>query len=222
MEPRAQQRWQTKVWLPLSLLCLLLMACGHSPELRHPLYGNLMPAVRKVLLLQPEVSIIEELADGSRLWQERESQAAGVHIRQAVVQRLSEQRLAIQVADPAVVAMLDAQAVQALFRAVNKSIHLHVYGPQPIPNKLKSFDYQLGPIETLLAASGADALVLAIAYQFESPNRPKTWLAIALVEPGGRIVWYNTQAASADIELSSLTGAHTLVRLTLAQFGDSS
>lgn len=222
MEPRVKKRRHTRVWLPLSLLILFLMACGHSPELRHPLYSNLMPAARKVLLLQPEVSIIEELADGSRLWQEEESRAAGAHIRQEVVQRLAEQRLAIQVADPAVMAMPDAQAVQALFRAVNKSIQLHVYGPQPIPNKLKSFDYQLGPIDALLAANGADALVLAVAYQFESPNRPKTWLAIALVEPGGRIVWYNTQAASADIELSSLTGARTLVRLTLAHFGDPS
>lgn len=207
--------WAIRVGVPV---CLVLIACSHCPERRHPSYADLAPSIRTVLFLVPEVNIFEDLADGSTVWQDAGSHAARSHVQEAVAGRLAEKHLVIRTAGPDLMAMEETRSVQTLFRAVNRSIQLHTYGPQIFPSKLRSFDYQMGSIASLLAAHGADALVLAIGHQIISPRRPKTWISVALVESQGRILWYSMQGANADLDLQSPEEAQTLVNATLQNF----
>ncbi len=201
------------------LFCILLTACGHTPERHHPLYTELMPSIRKILVLPPEINMFENLADGNRVRLEAGRHAAVQDMQQAVIRSLRDKRFIIEVADRAVMAAPETQSVQSLFRAVNHSIQLHTYGPQLFPMKLKSFDYRLGPVASLLESSGADALILAIGQQTVCEHKPGAWISIALVDPQGRIVWYGTQGdAVIDAGLQSQENVQTMVDATLQRF----
>lgn len=212
-----QSKWGWTSWLGAGL-CFFLMACSHSPERYHPRYAEFAPTIATVLLLMPEVNVYEELADGRLAWHAAGSAAARQHVRQAVHSTLAGKHLVIHCATPERMAEADARDVQALFRAVNRAIQLHTYGPQLFPAKLRSFEYHVGAVESLLDASGADALVLAVGHQVVSTRRPHAWISIALVEPQGRIVWYSMQGTEADPGLQSAKETQTLVNTTLQHF----
>lgn len=200
------------------LFCILFSSCSHLPERHHPLYADLTPSIRKVLFLSPEVNVFDTMADGSLMRQDAGSRAARQYIQQAVISRLFEKRFIVEAADPQLMATAETQSVQRLFRAVNRSIQLHTYGPQIFPLKMKSFDYQLGPLSSLLDRSGADAVVLTIGHQIISEHRPAAWISIALVDSQGTIVWYGMQGDATDSSLQIQEKAQTLVDAALQRF----
>jgi hypothetical protein len=200
------------------LFCILFSACTHPPERHHPLYADLTPSIRKVLFLSPEVNVFDTMADGSLVHHEAGSRVAQDYIQQAVIHRLIEKGFIVDAADPHFMATAETQSVQRLFRAVNRSIQLHTYGPQIFPLKVKSFDYQLGPLTSLLKESGADAVVLAIGHQTISEHRPGTWISIALVDSQGRIVWYGMQEDATGSSLETREKAKSHVDATLQRF----
>ena len=200
------------------LFCILFSACGHLPERYHPLYADLTPSIRKILFLSPEVNVFDTMSDGSLMRQETDSRAAREHIQQAVISCLVDKRFIVEAADPQLMATPETQSIQRLFRAVNRSIQLHTFGPQIFPLKVKTFDYQLGPLTSLLKVSGADAVVLTIGHQIISELRPATWISVALVDSQGRIVWYGMQGDAIDSSLQIQEKAKALVDATLQRF----
>jgi hypothetical protein len=214
-----REAWQKGLFLHACVLfCILFAACGHVTERYHPLYVDLTPSIRKVLILSTEVNVFDSMADGTLMHDKAGSRAAQDHIRQAVISRLLEKQFIVEAADPQLIETPEAQSVQHLFRAVNRSIQLHTYGPQIFPLKVKSFDYQLGPLASLLKGSGADAVVLIIGHQIISEHRPAKWIGIAMVDSHGRIVWYGMQGDATDSSLQIREKATTLVDTTLQRF----
>ncbi len=218
LQKKCKQRWSGGLAV---IMGLLLVGCAYTPERYHPNYADYGRNIRSVLLMPPEIKIFAEMADGSLFWQAAGSQAARKHVQHAMVQALAAKNIAVKVADSEFMDRPEARRVQILFRAVNRSIQLHTYGPQIFPAKQKSFDYGLGSVTDLLAtgpidsADSVDALVLAIGHQTISANRPKTWISIAVIEPGGHIIWYCMQGAKQDLALIDSKGALTLVHRTL-------
>jgi hypothetical protein len=201
------------------LFCILFSACSHPPERHHPMYADLTPSIRKVLFLSPEVNVFDTMADGTLMRHEAGSHAARDYIQQAVINRLIEKHFIVEAPDAQFMATAETQSVQRLFRAVNRSIQLHTYGPQIFPLKVKSFDYQLGPLTSLLKLTGADAVVLTIGHQIISEHRPGAWISIALVDSQGRIVWYGMQKGDAtESSLQIQEKAKDLVDTTLHRF----
>ena len=218
MTPMHRNLLQNWPGLMVLLIVLLLIGCSTSSERYHPQYAVYRQTIQRVLLLPPEINIFAENPDGNLLWQNGASQAAQRYIQQAVAQTLAAHQFSVRMADAEMIGRSDVHNVKALFRSVNRAIQLHTYGPQLFPTKQRVFEYGLGSVADILASGHADALVLVIGHQTLSQSRPKSWISIAVIEPGGNIIWYSMQGARQDLGLQTSSGALTLVSQTLHNF----
>lgn len=171
-----------------------------------------------LLVLQPEIRIFEQLSDGSRLYQDIQSREAQRRAQAAIVRQLGERHFTVKAASPQLMQKSEYRSVTDLFRSVNLSVQLHTYGPQPFPAKVNAFEYSVGSVAGILAANGADGLVLAIGYQSGSDRPGSNWFSIAVVEPEGRIIWYNLKSDSQRFDLQSATGVSAMVAAAMADF----
>ena len=200
------------------LISLFISGCTYTSERFHPQFPSYRQSMGTMLVLVPEIGIFEQLPDGSRLFQNIQSQDAQRHAQQSIVQQLQARHFNVQAADPQMMQLPELRSVTSLFRSVNRSIQLHTYGPQPYPAKLSDFDYHLGPVTEILRANRADGLVVALGHQTASAQPTKNWLSIAVVEPEGRIIWYGLQGDHQKFNLQTTEGLTALVGTTLANF----
>ena len=200
------------------LISLFISGCTYTSERFHPQFPSYRQSMGTMLVLVPEIGIFEQLPDGSRLFQNIQSQDAQRHAQQSIVQQLQARHFNVQAADPQMMQLPELRSVTSLFRSVNRSIQLHTYGPQPYPAKLSDFDYHLGPVTEILRANRADGLVVALGHQTASAQPTKNWLSIAVVEPEGRIIWYGLQGDHEKFNLQTSEGLTALVGTTLANF----
>lgn len=205
-----------------SILYLILvtgvMGCAFSPDRFHPDYAQFRSSMHHFLLLPPEVGLFKEMADGQILWQAENSRMARDYISQAVMEAMKAHALEVEPLDVKGPVGSELLEIQALYRNVNRSIQLHVFGPQEFVSKRQIFDYGLGPIHEVLQKNKADALVLVLGQQTDSARAPKTWLSIAIVEPQGRVAWYGLQGGREAVSLETPAEAAALVRTTLKTF----
>ena len=200
------------------LIGLVLSGCTGSADRFAPQFATYRQAMHTLLLLQPEVRFFEQLPDGSRLFQDIESQAAGQQLQRSIARQLQQHGFAVATADAQTMGLPGVAEVASLYRSVNHAIRLHTFGPQIYPAKVKEFDYRLGSISEILQASQADGLVLAIGYQAHARPAAQNWLAIAVVEPAGRIVWYARHSAPGKFDLRCSDGIDRMVAGTMAHF----
>lgn len=204
--------------LPWLVIGLFLSGCAAALERLHPQYPHYRHAMEKMLVLVPEISIYEQLPDGSRLFDRMLSHEARLSAQQAIVEQLQNRHYSVQPIDAESMSTSEMQSVLALFRSVNRSIQLHTIGPQPFPAKKAAFEYHLGSVADLLQAYHADGLVLAIGHQTGCFRPTKNWLSIAVVEPEGRIIWYAFQGDHKRFNFQDDEGVYTLVGSTMANF----
>ena len=211
-------RRSTKCLAGLGVLVAVLLAtgCASAPDRRNDIYPAALPRIRKVLVLSPEINVIGEADKGAQVWLESESRQADARVLDAVGRALKDKGFDVATADDALMRRPDVQEVRHLFRAVNRSIQLHTYGPQIFPSKLKTFDYAMGPVDGILKGFDAQALILVTGRQTLSSYDPKTWISIALVVPDGRIVWYAMEGARENLGIQEAGAARALVNQTLA------
>ncbi|MCB2147373.1 MAG: hypothetical protein KQI81_12935 [Deltaproteobacteria bacterium] len=202
------------------LIGLFLSACTYSSERLHPQFASYRQSMGSMLVLMPEIGIFEQMPDGSRLFQDIQSQEAQRNTQQSIVRELQKRHFTVHTADPRMMQSPELLSVTSLFRSVNRSIQLHTFGPQLFPAKLSAFEYDLGSVADILKANGADGLVLALGHQTASDQPSKNWLSIAVVEPEGRIIWYGLQGDHRKFNLQTTEGMTALVAATLADFGE--
>ena len=212
---RAPLIWTLCIWL---LTGGLLIGCNHAADRYHPQFNAYRRQISSVLLLSPEIGVFEEMTDGRRMWRMEKSRQAQTVAFKAVAEALTARHYTVQSPGVPSTDHPEIQSVKALFRSVNRAIQLHTYGPQLYPAKIKDFEYEMGSVETILAPYHADALVLVVGHQIISTENPRTCLSIAVVEPGGQIIWYGMQGAREKLDLQAHTNAIALIRETLAPF----
>lgn len=207
-----------------SILFLFLVTgvpgCAFSPDRFHPDYAQFRSSMHHFLLLPPEVGFFKEMADGRILRQTENSRKAGDYIAQAVLEAMKAHALEVAPTDAKRPDDAELHEIQALYRNVNRSIQLHIFGPQAFVSKRQIFDYGLGSIDEVLKKNNADALVLVLGHQTVSTHGSKTWLSIAIVEPQGRVAWYSLQGGREAVSLETPGKAAELVRATLKTFLD--
>ncbi len=202
----------------MCLIGLFVSGCTCTSERLHPHFPDYRQHMGVMLVLVPEIGIFEQLPDGSRLFQDIQSQEAQRNAQQSIARQLEERHFRVQKADTRMMQSSELLAVTSLFRSVNRSIQLHTFGPQPYPAKLNAFEYHLGPVADILKANHADGLVLALGHQTTSAQPVKNWLSIAVVEPEGRIIWYGLQGDHHKFNLQTSEGLTALVESTLVNF----
>ena len=204
--------------LMVSLIGLFITGCTYTSERVHPQFPGYRQTMGVMLVLVPEIGIFEQMPDGSRLFQDIESQEAQRQAQQSIARQLEARHFTVQTADTRMMQSSELLAVTSLFRSVNRSIQLHTFGPQLYPDKLSAFEYHLGPVTEILKTNRADGLVLALGHQTASVQPIKNWLSIAVVEPEGRIIWYGLQGDHQQFNLQTSEGMTALVATTLVNF----
>ena len=204
--------------LMVSLISLFVAGCTYTSERVHPQFPDYRQSMGVMLVLMPEIGIFEQMPDGSRFFQDVQSQEAQRQAQQSIARQLEARHFTVQTADTRMMRSSEFLSLTSLFRSVNRSIQLHTFGPQLYPAKLSAFEYNLGPVADILKANRADGLVLALGHQTASAQPLKNWISIAVVEPAGRIIWYGLQGNHQKFNLQTTEGLTALVETTLADF----
>jgi len=163
------------------------------------------------------------------------------NIANAVKIELSNRSIEVTELSAAAVETEEFKEIAALYRAVSLSILQHAYGDHPFPSKQTEFDYTVGPIEDLLAATGADALIFAYGYDQISTGGRKALMflgvlagavtgvvvtpvagtsivSIAMVDASGDILWHSVQGGTGGYDLRDATSTETLIRTMFEDF----
>lgn len=191
----------------LGMLILVIMA-GCAPSFRdivramaptvraNPQLQQKLASIKTVAVMPPGVMVYQLAVGGTRVMDE-ETAAARSTLATAIEQELGRDPGVVFTHLPApsvgldasrdpVAASLTAQLAdtQALFEAVNASILLHTYKPrdgpdQTFPEKLKNFDYSLGPdVQQFAKLAHADALLFTSGVDYISSGGRKTLMVL--------------------------------------------
>jgi hypothetical protein len=112
----------------------------------------------------------------------------------------------------------EMEEIQALYKAVNRSIQLHTYGPQLFPEKVRNFAYSLGSIERILKKCEADSLIFVDARGHISTNKPRASVSLCVSDSSGTIVWYCVKGSLGEYDLRDPESATELVEDILSSF----
>ena len=141
-------------------------------------------------------------------------------------QELEKQRLQLQ---------KEIKEINALYRAVAASIYNHTfwYGQNPniFPERIKNFDYSIGPVNKLLKRHKADGLLVVYAADEISSSGRKalqvvkalnpfdqvdhggvTSMVIGLTDRTGAILWFRTLANAGSYDLRDPKSSQAFVR----------
>lgn len=190
-------------------------------ERKHPHFKTYRHAIIKLLVLEPEINVFEPLPDGAQLKYIDISQHLQSAAQNAIANHLAQKGFAVSKACPDALKNPTISSVTTLFRAVNRSIQLHTFGPQIFPGKIKNFDYSVGSVAGILKQANADGLVLAMGYQSGSAEIKETWFSIAVSNQEGQIIWYHMLSSHPKINHRRAEGMLELVNEIMIRFWNS-
>lgn len=202
----------------LILIAIFLTGCTFASVRLHPEFSSFRQSMAVMLVLPPEIGVFEKMPDGSRLYQDIQSREAQDKAQLYIVQDLQARGFSVKTVDAATMRQPDYASIASLFRSVNRAIQLHTLGPQPFPAKLSAFEYNLGSVAEILKANHADGLVLTLGHQTGADPPDNQWLSMAVVEPEGRIIWYDMQGLRAQVNYRGADPMATTVADTLSNF----
>jgi hypothetical protein len=112
----------------------------------------------------------------------------------------------------------EIKEIKALYASIDRSIQLHIYGPQLFPEKASNSDYSLGPLEDLLKKAGVDSLAFVCAFEEVSETARRIIVSIGVADSSGTIVWYNIKGSDGGYDLRDAESAKELVQTILGSF----
>ena len=204
----------------LLVLCLLLITfgCG-SPAYRvHPDFTSRAKGIRKSVLILAEVKIYEISPGGVVQVRDDWSRAGKENLIKALIEAFMEKRFRVAPLTVNEERAEDVREIRALYKAVDKSIGLHGYGPQLFPEKRKRFVYSLGPSEKTLSRLGADSMIFISGSGQISATEQKACISIAVSDSCGTILWHCLRHTVDQYDLRDVESAKELVEDLLSSF----
>lgn len=202
--------------LGLLLLALLIGACTQTRHHRADEFrsSTALGAGATVLLVEPDIELVELLASGVQEPRADWTVSAREHVEQALTQQLRGKQADLRQyqPDPDPDRRQQQQQSILLHQAVGTSILLHRHFGLPLPHKGKTFDWTLGPGVRQLDPQARYALFVYLRDSYASGGR-KAMMAVGLllgvgVSLGqqigfaslvdlddGRVVWFNLLSA---------------------------
>jgi hypothetical protein len=204
----------------LFVLCLLLITFGcASPAYRvHPEFMARVKGIQKPALMLAEVRIYEILPGGVVQVRDDWSRAGKENLIKALTESFMERRFRVMSLSAHEERAEDVREIKALYKAVEKSIRLHGYGPQLFPEKRNRFVYSLGPSKKTLSRLGADSMVFMSGSGQISASEQKAWISIAVSDSCGTILWHCVRHTVDQYDLRDAKGAAEFVEDLLASF----
>ena len=251
-----------KKWVTDIGLCVLVLAivagCAPARFRANPQLQEKVTSIKTVAIMPPSVKVYQLAVGGDTQLMDEPIAAATQSVAGAIEKELGRHAGVVFKPFPSPSAILaisndltaagltdELEDTQALFDAVSASVLLHTYSrstwirkydsDQTFPEKLKDFDYSLGPeVQRLAKLANSDALLFVSGVDHISTGGRKALMAlstlillplsaigktlIVVVPPGvavlsvalvdgttGALLWYNVVVSSQDI-IISLTG----------------
>ena len=215
-----------KRWFPcvLSALCLsiTIFGCASRPYRTHSEFEMRFKGIRKPVLIVSDVRIYEISRVGLTELRDDWCAAAKRNLCNVILANLRRKHYNAKPITVQEKLAKEMEEIQALYRAVSRSIQLHTYGPQLFPDKLRNFDYSLGPTEGILRKLGADSLVVVNALGHISANRSKGSLSVSVADSSGTILWYSVKGSTGEYDLRDPERIVELVEDILSSFPEAS
>ncbi len=233
-----------KQFVPLIFMLTIFVLFGCAPKTykTHPQFNTNCKLIKSYCLIKPDVEICEISAGG--VTEIRDDWCAqglenvvGALEKTLDLKKVNYKRITID--DDF---KKEIEDIQALYRAVSQSIRLHAIGPGPyvFPDKAASFDYSVGPIDTILDRYDCDALIIVYGTDAISTGGRKALMALgvlagaftgvvvmpaggittinfALIDEGGNILYY-TSKAGGGFDLRKPESALSLVNQVIADY----
>ena len=204
----------------LYFLCVLLIAFGcASPAYRvHPEFAARARAIRKPALMLAEVRIYEISPGGVVQIRDDWSKAGRENLVKALAETFMEKRCRVRSLSLDEERAEDVREIKALYKAVDKSIQLHGYGPQLFPEKRERFVYSLGPSQKTLSRLGADSMIFMSGSGHISAGEQKALISIAVSDSCGTILWHCLRHSVDQYDLRDAQSALEFVEDLLSSF----
>ena len=196
-----------------------MIGCATPTDRCHPEFNRRFQSIKTLCLLPPEAIVYEELSGGRLKRRSDRSDAAGLSVQQALMTELTARDFRV-LTYPAGTThhTAELQEILTLYRAVNKSIQLHTFGPEIFTAKQSRFEYSVGSLKTLLQQNGADAFVFVrVLYRF-SLQQSRSFVSLGIADATGNILWYG---ANGSRDVASIEDPHKttlLVKKVLTNF----
>jgi hypothetical protein len=203
-----------------ALLCLLgaIAGCASKAYRINPDRAIQTEHLQALALVPAEVSIYQVSPGGLVRLQNIWSETGRRNLNHAILQGLAKRHYTMRLLKTEKSLPPDMEQVLPLYRAVDKSIRLHTYGPQIFPDKMVHFDYSVGPLKELLKKLHCDTLLFARGYEQVSEGPRKTYMSLALADASGAILWYGVKGSRGDHDLRDSASAAKLVEGLLSDF----
>jgi hypothetical protein len=205
-------------FLPVLCLLLITFGCASSAYRVHPDFMSRARGLRKPALMLAEVRIYEISPGGVLQVRDDWSRAGKKNLIRALTENLMEKRFRLTPLTVHEERAEDVREIKALYKAVDKSIRLHGYGPQLFPEKRNRFVYSVGPSEKTLSRLGADSMIFMSGSGQISAGEQKAWLSIAVSDSCGTILWHCARHTVDQYDLRDVESATEFVEDLLSSF----
>jgi hypothetical protein len=220
----------------------ILAGCVPAAFRSHPDLQSRAREIRSAAVLPPDVKIYEFSAGGVRDLRDDWCAAGKANMVGAIPSSFKEKLPDVRVVEVDKDIEEEIEDVYALYRAVSQSIILHTYNEKfRFPQKMKQFDYSLGPIGPLLEHFKTDGLVFvygedeistggrkalqgfaivagAITGVMVIPRGGITAVSVALVDKTGDILWYSVKAREGSHDLRKAESCTDFLGQVLTDF----
>jgi len=197
---------------------LITFGCASPPYRVHPDFMARVKGIQKPVLMLAEVGIYEILPGGVVQVRDDWSRAGKENLIKALTESFMERRFRVMSLTAHEERAEDVREIKALYKAVEKSIRLHGYGPQLFPEKRNRFVYSLGPSKKTLSRLGADSMVFMSGSGQISASEQKAWISIAVSDSCGTILWHCVRHTVDQYDLRDVESATEFVEDLLSSF----
>jgi hypothetical protein len=230
------------VFLILMIAMSTALGCVPKTYRKHQQFDTNCKLINNYCLIKPDVEICEISAGGVKEIRDDWCAEGLENVVAALQKTLAQKNVNYKRITADEDFKKEVEDIRALYRAVSQSIRLHAIGggPHAFPDKLKSFDYSIGPINTVLDTYDCNALIVvygtdeistsgrkalmalgAVAGAFTGvtimPRAGMTTVNFSLIDSDGNILWY-TSKAQGGYDLRKPESAHKLIDAVVADY----
>jgi hypothetical protein len=227
----------------LSLVWLVMIASGCAPALRtvHPELESRAKSIHAVGLAPPDVRICQLTAGGVKELMDDWCKLGKSNLTDSVIRELAKKSVRAKVLELDKESQQELEEVVALYNAIATSIIWHTTPSEnAFPEKIKNFEYSVGPIDKLLKKYKSDALLVVHGYDeistggrkalmavgnvlgavtgIEGPRQGVTVVSIGLLDRTGALLWYDDWGNVGGYDLRDKGNVANITEALLYQF----
>jgi len=202
------------------IICLyfLVSACALSAQRTHSEFNARIKTVENPVLIPSDFSMLELLPSGMVIRRDDWSETGRNNLQYAILSDLKAKKCNLKPLEIDPQAAEEMAEIQALYRLVHKTMQQQTFNPHQSSNVAGSFDFSLGPIDSILHRLGADSMIFVSGYDRVSKSGRKALIELAIADSSGTILYYSVKGSIQGNDLRDPASATAMVQELLAGF----